>query len=139
MAKTTITTITINGTVYEGKVDLVMSLITSGLLTEVAEQKPVAKKTSNKGKKSEAKAEEKAETVTIKVAEPQTDDKFDYAQYIEVAKGLKVMGEKVPYKWARKTIYKVMNGELTMVKASKELVKIAEKNPKLAYYLKAIA
>ena len=107
-----------------------MSLIQSGLLTEVQAEVQKAEKTT--GKKV-------AESTTTRTADKKDEDWFNAEKYIETAKKLNVMGEERPYKWAKPTIYKVMKGELTIAKAKKALVAIAEKNPKLAYYLKKVA
>lgn len=113
MANTTINTITINGKVYEGKIDLVESLIKSGLITEVG-----AVRTEEKSEKGGKKGK--------------NEDWFDREKYLElgekfnaifVAKSGKHKGEKKVYAWARPSIYAIMRGELTMAKAKTQISK----------------
>ena len=67
-----ISTVTINGIVYEGKVDLVQSLIDSGLITPV-ESTPVETPKTESKPKSKGKGKSKAaESVATPVAEAES-------------------------------------------------------------------
>lgn len=110
-----LTTITINGKVYEGKVDLVLSLISSGLITEVSEVKAEKKATTNK----------KSGT---KPAAKKSNDNFDRDEYEALSKYFMVYGKHGCYRFARKTIYGIMgkgyvvNGEVSITKRTRNSI-----------------
>lgn len=114
-----LTTITINGKVYEGKVDLVLSLISSGLITEVSEVK--AEKKATTSKKSDTKK-------TTKPAAKKSSDNFDRDEYEALSKYFMVYGKHGCYRFARKTIYGIMgkgyvvNGEVSITKRTRNSI-----------------
>lgn len=128
MANTTMNTVTINGKVYEGKVDLVMDLIKVGFLTEVSEKKS-APKTATK------KDADKPKTEFV----PWTDEQK--ADYHDIAEKLGVMGKNGVWNWAKAEVRNCMGlkgkkREQAIAKAQKNLIAMAQKDKKLEYYLK---
>ena len=58
-------------------------------------------------------------------AQPKADDNFDRAKYEATAKQLGCFGKHGVWKCCRPTVYKVMDGSLSLAKAKAEVKKIA--------------
>ena len=58
-------------------------------------------------------------------AQPKADDDFDRAKYEATAKQLGCFGKHGVWKCCRPTVYKVMDGSLSLAKAKAEVKKIA--------------
>lgn len=90
-------TVTINGVEYVGKVDLVMALIESGILT-VAEAKP-QKKSASKGKKASA-----PKVLRVDKNGLQWIAEFSEAEYRKMSE--KMFGKAKPGKANREAVYR---------------------------------
>lgn len=119
MTKKTIT-ITMNNKQYEVPTDIAQ-IVASALVDYevVAQLSPIDQL------KALGEAKKPAQQTSKSKAQPKADDDFDRAKYEATAKQLGCFGKRGVWKCCRPTVYKVMDGSLSLAKAKAEVKKIA--------------